>query len=396
MIKRRLVYEAFVSLMAKPLRTTLTILSAAAGVAALVATVGVSTSAANAILDDIQQASGDFFEISENASALTDVASGELSLNSYLSMQSIPGVVNYGETATVANEDQTLSRFHSSVDATSIKAPVLVAVGDVPEATGATVDGRWFTSLELMSDTRAVVLGEYLAQQMAIAKPEEQIIFLADRPFTVIGILKGGDYARDLLSAALLPVPGAQSVGNVEGYRILVRTAKGAAEQVARSAIVAISPDRYSALTVGLSGSLGELPDQTEEQLDSMYLVLLLVGLLSGGLAIMSITAMSVHERRSEFGLRLALGATSRQIVLQVVVECLLLGGLGGVIGCAIGIVSTIFASSLQGWAPAIGLPVLLAAVATGIGIAAIAGAWPAFSAGRTEPSSALRNGEGA
>src|SRR5437870_11205594 len=115
------------------------------------------------------------------------------------------------------------------------------------------------------------------------------------------------------------------------------------------------------------------------------------IALLVGGVGIANVMFVSVLERRSEIGLRRALGATRPQIATQFLAESLLLSIIGGIIGGAAGILATAGYATIQGWAiliPPTGWAALIAA----IGIGAVAGLYHALRAARLAPTDALRS----
>jgi putative ABC transport system permease protein len=117
------------------------------------------------------------------------------------------------------------------------------------------------------------------------------------------------------------------------------------------------------------------------------------VALLVGGLGIANVMLMAVLERRSEIGLRRALGATRGHIAGQFLTEAGLLAGLGGLLGVSIGVlVAAVYAGS-QGWALVVPLVALIGGPAGALGIGALAGLYPALRASATPPTEALRAG---
>jgi putative ABC transport system permease protein len=123
----------------------------------------------------------------------------------------------------------------------------------------------------------------------------------------------------------------------------------------------------------------------------SLILGLGAIALLVGGVGIANVMFVSVLERRSEIGLRRALGATRVHIAAQFLAEALLLSSIGGVVGIMAGVFATAGYATVQGWSVLIPpLSVWVALAATGL-IGGVAGLYPALRAARLAPTDALR-----
>ena len=122
-----------------------------------------------------------------------------------------------------------------------------------------------------------------------------------------------------------------------------------------------------------------------------MFVGLGAVTLLVGGVGIANVMVISVLERRSEIGLRRALGATKRHISLQFLSESLLLAFAGGVLGVLIGAAAAAGYASTQGWDSVIPAYGLAGGIAAALAIGAVAGLYPAARAARLSPTEALR-----
>jgi putative ABC transport system permease protein len=124
----------------------------------------------------------------------------------------------------------------------------------------------------------------------------------------------------------------------------------------------------------------------------SLFLGLGAVALLVGGVGIANVMVISVLERRSEIGLRRALGAAKRHIRLQFLAESLMLAAAGGVVGVALGTLITVVYAANRGWAAIVPWYVPFGGVALAIAIGVVAGLYPAMRAARLAPTEALRS----
>jgi putative ABC transport system permease protein len=123
----------------------------------------------------------------------------------------------------------------------------------------------------------------------------------------------------------------------------------------------------------------------------SLFLGLGAVALLVGGVGIANVMVISVLERRSEIGLRRALGATRRHIALQFLTESVLLGAMGGVAGIAGGVLATVAYAQSRGWAAIVPASAVGGAFGAAVVIGAVAGLYPSLRGARVAPTTALR-----
>jgi putative ABC transport system permease protein len=137
----------------------------------------------------------------------------------------------------------------------------------------------------------------------------------------------------------------------------------------------------------------GGVQSDVQGDVNVIFLALGGVALLIGGVGIANVTLLSVMERAGEIGLRRALGARRRDIAGQFVVESVIVGGLGGLIGASTGVAVVAVVSLLQHWTPILDLSVVGTASVGGAVVGLLAGLYPAWRAARLEPVAALRSG---
>jgi putative ABC transport system permease protein len=270
--------------------------------------------------------------------------------------------------------------------------------------------GRIFEAGEMAGAAKVALIGATVAKQLfGSADPLDQSIRVKRVPFTVIGVLdvKGqslmGTDQDDLI---LVPIKTARSrvLGTASAARnrtigtIWVKAADGVDTRVVEDQVRALLRQRHR-IQAGADDdfSLRNLQEvMAAQEASSRVLALLLaavasVSLLVGGIGIMNIMLVSVTERTREIGLRMAVGARTRDILGQFLVEAVTLSLIGGLAGVALGIGTSVLIAELAGWrivlsAHAVGLAVAFAFV-----IGVFFGFYPARKAARLNPVEALR-----
>ena len=270
--------------------------------------------------------------------------------------------------------------------------------------------GRAFDGTDLAGATKVCMIGQTVAKQLfAGGDPVGQVIRIRRVPFTVIGVLetKGqsmmGTDQDDLI---LMPITTARKrvlgASNIAKQRsvgtIWVKVREGYDMKATEEQVRALLRQRHR-LQPGQDDdfSLRNLEEvAATQEASSRVLALLLaavasVSLVVGGIGIMNIMLVSVTERTREIGLRMAVGARTRDILGQFLVEAVTLSLIGGLAGIAIGIGAAIGIAQFAGWRILLSPESVMLAVAFAFAIGVFFGFYPARKAAHLNPVEALR-----
>ena len=270
--------------------------------------------------------------------------------------------------------------------------------------------GRSFEPGEMAGAAKVCLIGATVARQLfGAADPLDQSIRIKRVPFTVIGVLdvKGQSLmGTDQDDLVLVPIKTARSrvLGTASAARnrtvgtIWVKVADGLDTKVVEEQVRSLLRQRHR-IQAGADDdfSLRNLAEvMAAQEASSRVLALLLaavasVSLLVGGIGIMNIMLVSVTERTREIGLRMAVGARTRDILGQFLVEAVTLSLIGGLIGVALGVGGSVAIAQLAGWRIVLSPEAIALAVAFAFVIGVFFGFYPARKAARLNPVEALR-----
>jgi putative ABC transport system permease protein len=285
--------------------------------------------------------------------------------------------------------------------------PEAMAVRGVPLAAG-----RGITQADVDHRRRIVVLGDKVRQRLlGIEGGLGSWVRIAGKPFKVVGLLEhvGTQLSRDRLEIdehAWIPISTMQAnwprwwtdefVVSKIIYRMRDRSQMEATENEVRSILakrVGVASNDVEA--VGIWSSLKLLNKLPIDQTQGLMFVLAAATLLIGGIGVLNMMLDSVHERRQEIGVRLAIGARRRDVVAQFFVETFTIALLGGLIGAGLGIAGCALFASFQvpDLVPVPELSARIVGLALGVlgCVALAAGVIPAWRAARVDPAATLR-----
>jgi putative ABC transport system permease protein len=379
---------ASVGLRTRRARAALSALGIAIGVAAIVAVLGLSASSQAGLLSEIDRLGTNLLDVTNGQTLFGQPA--ELPVAAPAMIARIGPVTQVQYTGAIGGNVYR-SPLIPSIDtnALSISATSLA----LPRAVGTSISQGSY--LNAATEREPVcVLGSQAAQLLGIDRVfAGERIWLAGMWFYVAGILHPAMLAPEIDSSVLIGFPAAKHYLNFDGHpsEIYVRAQTSQVDAV--DSVLAATANPQAPSNVDVSQPSQALVARADAQgaFNDLFLGLAAVALLVGAVGVANIMIIGVLERRSEIGLRRALGATKANIRSQFLSEAILLALLGGVAGVLAGVLATAIYASAKGWAVVIPPIAWGGGIAAAIAIGAIAGLLPAIRAARLPPTDALR-----
>ena len=375
-------------------RTLLTALGIAIGIAAMISVLGITSSSDAQLKAELDALGPNLIEITPGDS----FTSAEVSFPSETSK--VVQRVGTVESSAAVYEVEASVRRTELIPKQQTGGMAVLAVG--PELLsmidGVVATGRFLDSTAV--GIPQVVLGSVTAERLGIisvlGSPQ---VYLDGTYFTVVGILENAPLAPNIDRAALIGVEVATELFGLQLQPSLVyaRVSEKLLDDQrrfdeTRSVIAAsVLPNAPSEVLVSRPSDLLAARASTQDAFTGLLLGLGAVALLVGGVGIANVMVISVIERRTEIGVRRALGALRRHIRLQFVCESALLAALGGLGGVLLGAMITIAYARSQDWIVSISISSLGAGLGLAIVIGSIAGLYPAARAARLDPAEAVR-----
>jgi putative ABC transport system permease protein len=379
---------ASVGLRTRRLRAGLSALGIAIGVAAIVAVLGLSSSSQAGLLSQIDKLGTNLLTVT-NGQGLTG-KSAELPLAAPAMIARIEPVTSVAETGKVSASVYRTPLI-PTIDTNALS--VQSASTNLLSTLGVKVVEGSFLNAATATEPVAV-LSDAAAQRLGVDRLYRgERIWVDDQWFYLAGVLGPAVLTPEIEGAVLVGFAAAKRYLGADGHANTVYV-RAADEQVtAVQSVLAQTADPEAPDEVNVSQPSAALVARADAKsaLNGLFLGLGAVALLVGAVGVANIMVISVLERRSEIGLRRALGATKGQIRTQFLCEAILLALGGGAAGVGLGALATAVYADTKGWAFVVPVSAWAGGFGAALAIGAIAGLLPAIRAARLAPADALR-----
>lgn len=393
---RDLFHEAIAGMFARPGRMMLTVLGIVIGLAALVATLGLTRTASNRIISQFDELAATEIVVTAKPGP-KGIDPAVIPWDAPVRLRRLNGVVASGTLSEVDIKDALVSSspIKDPLSQTAFNLSVLAASPGLYATVRAELQTGRFPDLgHSIREDRVAVLGPSAAQRLGIVGVGQlPAIAIGDYLYLVIGILRDVGRQPKILGSVIIPEGSAQRDFGLAGPgSVIVETRIGAASLIAHQTPLALRPDNLSVLKLEVPPEPKRVREAVQSDLDIMFLVLGGLSVVVGAIGIGNTMLVSVIERNGEIGLRRAIGATRGHIAAQFLIESGSMGVIGGILGASLGLLVVVAVSAYQVWTPVLdpSAPVLAPLIGGAIGL--MSGTYPALRAAHLEPVEAFRN----
>ncbi len=395
---------AFKALRRNKIRSALTALGVIIGVASVIAMIALSSGARAAIDAQIQSTGTNVVYVSAGSFARMGSVRGGIGSVQTLTLEDaqaikeqVPAVGRL--TPVVRGRAQVIAANENW--ATSIEGgnEDYLTVRNWPLASGDNISPR-----DVLVAEKVCLLGDTVAQNLFLGQdPVGQIIRIKSLPFRVVGVLtpKGqGQWGQDQDDIIVAPYTTIQKklLGIIYIHQIMVSATRPDTVEEAAREITRLLRQRHRIqnpdeddFTVRTVEEMAQTRVQLAQTMTGLLMSVASVSLLVGGIGIMNIMLVSVTERTKEIGLRMAVGARTRDILRQFLTEAVSLSALGGVVGIVLGVGVSQGLTRVLGWPTLITSSSIAIAFAFAAAVGIFFGYYPARKAATLDPIDALR-----
>ena len=408
-------------LISNKMRTALTMLGIIMGVGVVILVVSIGEGAKQRVSDAVNSMGTNLLNVTSDRNRLR--IGTAVSRTSVASKTATPNTTPVN-SLTLFDSKQMAANFRISIDkvAPQIDSDIQIRYGGVDtttEVAGTTIDypyvkkapvaaGRFFTQEEVDGMLKVCVMGTSVIEHLTGDSSTDMVgktIAINRQNFRVLGVLaaKGsGAGGQDQDDIILVPVTTAmrrlynrQALNN-----ILIRCRSEEMMPLAQEQVTSYLRNRHHLLPpypdnddfrIRNQSELMETQQSVTGTMTSLLSAVAVISLVVGGIGIMNIMLVSVTERTREIGIRKAIGATPRDILMQFLIEASVISVLGGLVGIVVGVGGSFLLAAVAGWTIIVNSNSIIAAVVVSAGVGIFFGFYPASKASALHPIEALR-----
>jgi putative ABC transport system permease protein len=398
MSPRDVIRVASVGLRTRRLRAALSALGIGIGVASIVAVLGLSSSSQAGLLAEIDRLGTNLLTATSGQSFTGEDA--QLPYTAASMIERIDAVEQVADTAAIDGANAYRNPLIPSAETNALRVRA-ASLDLLPVVATRVAAGRYLNAATAREPV--AVLGAVAAERLGIDRVDPGTrIWVGGQWFYVGGILAPATLADEVDASVLVGYPAARRyldyTGTLEGRptvgppsTVYVRAETGAVDAVQGVLAQTANPEAPNEVDVSQPSDALTARAAAESALNTLFLGLGAVALLVGAVGVANIMVISVLERRSEIGLRRALGATRAQIRTQFLSEAVILSLIGGAAGVLTGVLATAAYASTRDWSAVIPPEAWGGGIAAAVAIGGLAGLFPALRAARVSPTEALR-----
>ncbi|OGR67620.1 MAG: MacB family efflux pump subunit [Elusimicrobia bacterium GWC2_61_19] len=390
------------SIISNKTRSLLTMLGIIIGVGALIAMLAVGTGAQRSIQKSMSSLGTNLLAVMSGMSrgpggaGLGAGAVNRLTLEDARAMGEVDGVSRYD--ANVSGSAQVAYGANNQKTSVSGVGAVYASMRNSQP-----YYGRFFSDAEGARLAKVALVGNTVVKELfGSENPVGKTIKINRKNFTVIGVLplKGAQGPRDQDDVVVIPLQTAMKsvLGKVYVDSVWLEVSDYSKMAQVQADVKALMRKRHSIpaqkdddVMMMNMAELQSMLTGTIKTFSTLLGMIAGISLIVGGIGIMNIMLVSVSERTKEIGLRKAIGATSRAVLLQFLIEAVIVSVVGGVLGILAGAVSSLLLSKFSGWAVYISPFSVALAFGFSAGVGIVFGFWPARKASLLSPIEALR-----
>ena len=382
------------------MRSVLTMLGIIIGVGSVIAAVSITTGATKQVEDRVEALGQNIITVFSGSFTSGGARGGwggapSLTVADALAIKNeIPEAI--GVSPEVRERDQVLG------NGQNWNTMVIGESPDYPQIRSWNIaEGAMFTDADVRTVAKVAVIGKTVADELFPNEdPLGETIRIRDIPFKIVGVLESKGFnlfGQDQDDTVIIPYSSHMKRVSRRTFvnSILVQAVSAVAIPKTQDEITNLLMQRRKGreqdFTVRNQVELMQMATSTSRIMSVLLGAIASVSLVVGGIGIMNIMLVSVTERTREIGIRMAVGARARDILVQFLIEAITLSAIGGIIGIGIGIAASQIVSHTTGWPTLTPIPWIGIASLSSAIVGVISGFYPAWKASQLDPIEALR-----